>query len=327
VADGPSGLQVIDVSNPASPAVVGSCGAGWYAVDVAVNGSYAYVAATNSGMQVVDISDPAHPVVRGSCNVGGFNQGVEYSGGYVLLADGYDGVKVIDVSNPASPVVVGSQSTPRAARRSTVFGPRVYLACSAAGLVTLYAHVSPTVTAITPSSGANTGSIGITDLSGTGFEPATTVKLTRTGQPDISGTGVSVVSPTMITCQFDLAGKQPGLWDVVVTNTDSSSGTLEAGFAIVLPESSKLYGTSCKSLSQGIIAATLSQYRFRVWGRVTIVDAGRFTVDDGSGAPVTVVAPGYQAQGIDSGDFVSAWGTLDLSGGTPILCGGGVREH
>ena len=97
---------------------------------------------------------------------------------------------------------------------------------------------APTVSSITPSDGLNTKTVSITNLSGTGFQSGAKVNLTRTGYPNITATGVTIVSPTKITCTFDLTGKAAGLWDVVVTNTDGLSGTLPAlpgGFTVRLP--------------------------------------------------------------------------------------------
>ena len=88
------------------------------------------------------------------------------------------------------------------------------------------------MTSITPNSGLNNSPVSITNLAGTGFLAGATVKLTRTGETDISGTTVSVVSPTQITCTFDLTGKVVGAWNVVVTNPDNQSGTLANGFTI-----------------------------------------------------------------------------------------------
>ena len=91
---------------------------------------------------------------------------------------------------------------------------------------------APTVTSITPTSGLNTGSVSITDLSGTGFQLGATVKLTKAGQTDIAATSVERVSASKITCTFDLTGKALGQWNVVVTNPDAQSATLTNGFAI-----------------------------------------------------------------------------------------------
>jgi len=52
VADGDSGLQVIDISNPSSPNRVGYYDTPGSAYDVAVKGSYAYVADGSGGLQI-----------------------------------------------------------------------------------------------------------------------------------------------------------------------------------------------------------------------------------------------------------------------------------
>jgi PKD repeat protein len=93
----------------------------------------------------------------------------------------------------------------------------------------------PTVTTITPNTGVNTTTISITNLAGANFLTAATVKLNRTGYADITGTGVTVVSPTQITCTFDLTNKVAGLWNVAVINPDGKSGVLPNGFTIKKP--------------------------------------------------------------------------------------------
>ncbi len=56
VADGFSGLQVIDVSDPGSPVILGSVDTPRFARGVAVSGAVAYVADAGSGLQVIDVS-------------------------------------------------------------------------------------------------------------------------------------------------------------------------------------------------------------------------------------------------------------------------------
>ncbi len=95
--------------------------------------------------------------------------------------------------------------------------------------------VPPTVTAITPSYGLNTGTVNITDLAGTGFVDGAIVKLTRTGKTDINGNNVVVINDTQITCSFNLSGAATGAWDVTVTNPDGQSGTLAGAFDVGSP--------------------------------------------------------------------------------------------
>ncbi len=92
--------------------------------------------------------------------------------------------------------------------------------------------LAPTVTSITPFSGLNTETVSITDLEGTGFGTGATVKLEKSGETAISGSSVTVVDSTQITCQFDLTGAAVGLWDVTVTNPDGQSATLADGFEV-----------------------------------------------------------------------------------------------
>ena len=92
----------------------------------------------------------------------------------------------------------------------------------------------PSVTSITPASGQNTGSVSVS-IAGTDFQNGATVKLTKTGETDIQGTSVVVVSATQITCDFNLTGAATGAWNVVVTNPDDQSDTLTNGFTVTAP--------------------------------------------------------------------------------------------
>jgi hypothetical protein len=100
---------------------------------------------------------------------------------------------------------------------------------------TMSSASAPTVTGITPSGGVNTGTVHITDLTGSNFQSGATVKLTKSGQSDINGTNVTVVSTSKITCDFDLNGVATGGWNVVVTNPDAQSGARPNGFTVRAP--------------------------------------------------------------------------------------------
>ena len=60
------GIQIIDVSNPLQPKVVGSCGNQSDLFYVTVVGKYAYLVSFRGGLRVVDISDPQKPREVGS---------------------------------------------------------------------------------------------------------------------------------------------------------------------------------------------------------------------------------------------------------------------
>lgn len=57
-------------------------------------------------------------------------------------------------------------------------------------------------------------------------------------------------------------------------------------------------------------------FLFRLWGLVKSVQQDRFVLDDGSPEPVEVLAQGHEVQ---SGQYVTAWGRLDLETGEPVL--------
>jgi photosystem II stability/assembly factor-like uncharacterized protein len=91
----------------------------------------------------------------------------------------------------------------------------------------------PTVTSITPSTGAQGSDVEVTDLAGSGFYGTPTVKLRKTGQSDIIATGVTVESSTRITCTLPIpAGAATGAWDVVVKNPDNQQAALAGGFTV-----------------------------------------------------------------------------------------------
>ena len=62
VADGASGLQVVDVSSPTTPVIVGAAPTPGSAGGVVVAGTYAYVPMGAAGLRVIDVSVPGAPV-------------------------------------------------------------------------------------------------------------------------------------------------------------------------------------------------------------------------------------------------------------------------
>ena len=90
-----------------------------------------------------------------------------------------------------------------------------------------YGNPAPTVTSISPSSGPVAGGTAVT-ITGTGFLSGATVSLGGT-----PATGVVVNSSTSITATT--AAHAAGAVNVVVTNTDSQSGTLLNGYTYKNP--------------------------------------------------------------------------------------------
>ena len=120
VADGASGLQVIDVSNPEAPVALGAVDTPNHALDVAVVGGLAYVVDGSSvstgpglppcglpsepnraSLRVIDVSNPAAPVELGALEAA--DEGA---------ARAWRGVEVVDGLAYVSDVVVGLEFHP-----------------------------------------------------------------------------------------------------------------------------------------------------------------------------------------------------------------------
>lgn len=131
-------LDVVDVSNPASPAVVGSTNtgtAGVHVSDIKVVGNYAYVAGQSTAQSYVlvfDISNPASPYLLTSLQAGHSPQGLDVEGGYWYQTI-YDGnsLNIYNISNPSSLSQAGTASLIATCKPQDVAvdGTTAYVAC------------------------------------------------------------------------------------------------------------------------------------------------------------------------------------------------------
>jgi len=93
------------------------------------------------------------------------------------------------------------------------------------------ADVTPTIASITPDNALTNSSVPVT-IAGTNLSPETQVTLERDGETTIAATTESAVSDTELTCTLDLTGAAVGTWDVVATNPDGGTDSLEDGFTV-----------------------------------------------------------------------------------------------
>ncbi len=122
------GLQMIDITDPASPTAVAGVGdwfGGVFSVTTAQIGDSHYALVARyliDGIQIIDITDPASPMAVASVTDGnnGFAELFKATsitttqikdGHYALVASKFDnGVQIIDITDPASPRVTASIS-------------------------------------------------------------------------------------------------------------------------------------------------------------------------------------------------------------------------
>jgi hypothetical protein len=133
VAAGDSGLQLVDVHDPASPEIVGEIRAGGFALDAAVSDGIAWVAVERGGVRGVDIGDPADPVVVSAFRPSVITEAVAVSG-EILWVLTYNGLHSFDFTDPLRPVEIGSADA-WGARDLTIVGDLAYVAADWNGLV------------------------------------------------------------------------------------------------------------------------------------------------------------------------------------------------
>ncbi len=121
VAAGSGGLKVIDVSDPASPTLIGEI-SGTEVSDarkVDVKGNFAFIADGDNGLKIVDIADKSAPFLTGVYYVGDSDDlddipGCAYDlnivGTLAYVAFYNEGLHVVGVSNPYEPIWVAQYS-------------------------------------------------------------------------------------------------------------------------------------------------------------------------------------------------------------------------
>ncbi|WP_198000304.1 Calx-beta domain-containing protein [Gimesia alba] len=160
VTDGNNGLQIVDVSVPATPVqILNVATPGGAAIGLDVVGNFAYVANREGGLQVIDISDPFTASIVGTLNTPGIATGVRVVGNFAYVADGTVGLQVVDITNPTTPTIARTHNTPGGARSLFVQGTLAYVADTFNGLEILefFPSTSATGTILDPSGPPLTG--------------------------------------------------------------------------------------------------------------------------------------------------------------------------
>ncbi|MCF7824113.1 MAG: T9SS type A sorting domain-containing protein [Candidatus Marinimicrobia bacterium] len=114
IAAGSSGMQVINISNPASPdsvTTVAGSGSG-YAEGINVSSPYAYLG-NGANVTIYDINTPETPSIVGTYEGTDWVQDAVGRGNYLYVCEWGVGVDVVDISNPASPTFVTTFSNPK----------------------------------------------------------------------------------------------------------------------------------------------------------------------------------------------------------------------
>jgi hypothetical protein len=103
IASAEKGMQVLRVSDPASPTPVANYEIFGWGRRLYFFGNHVYLAAQEGGLQIFDVSQPTSPTLAGAYNQSGKAMGLDIAGNYVYLAHFRGGLQAVDVSQPSSP--------------------------------------------------------------------------------------------------------------------------------------------------------------------------------------------------------------------------------
>lgn len=132
------GAKLLDISDPESIQVTGSCNAGASSWDVYKKGAYMFVTDRVSCLNVLNISNPAEPELEHMLEVAN-STAVHGSGDFVYaIADG--NLTTVDMTNPAAPTV----STWYQGDLSTVFASGRYVYAGSPGILRILDMSEPT---------------------------------------------------------------------------------------------------------------------------------------------------------------------------------------
>ena len=154
---GEDGLQVIDISNPHLPQIVGSYYQYYQIHSVFLQSNYAYASASYqippdgewvSNIIVLNIANTANIQVVGGC-ISDYQTGMSFANGNRLyVADGLSGVKLYNITYPNNPQLLSTYDTPGSVWDIFVAGNYVYVADYNGGLRILEYTAPQTLTEV-----------------------------------------------------------------------------------------------------------------------------------------------------------------------------------
>ncbi len=129
VAQGRSGMPIVDISDPTNPTLVGrfAIPAGAFASDVALSGTTACLLTVAGGqgrLRIVSITDPAAPLELGGLDTPGDARRVAVLDNIACMADGPAGVRIINIGIPNAPFEVGHIDPPTGGAADSVAADR-----------------------------------------------------------------------------------------------------------------------------------------------------------------------------------------------------------
>ncbi len=135
-----TGFKVYDLSSPAEPTVLGSCGMAPYPIGIALDGRRAVVFRSNYVLSACDVSDPGAPVFLADLvppgTVHGSPDGLAVTNEILVQAES-EHLHTYDISNPQAPVARAKIVTDTPCGRFALAEPYAFVEKTRAGLLVL----------------------------------------------------------------------------------------------------------------------------------------------------------------------------------------------
>jgi hypothetical protein len=136
-------LKIVDISNPADPAVVGNLEIP-RGNNVAIDGNYGYVCCGSKGLYIVDLSDVEHPNIVSTIKPYGELHSAVVKDDIVYATSEYHGFSVINVTDKMNPIIVQDYELEGTYRGIDIYENTLFMGGTNQGLV-MY-NIGPTLT-------------------------------------------------------------------------------------------------------------------------------------------------------------------------------------
>lgn len=105
-----SGLEILDVSDPSSPILLGSFVTAGFSTGVTISGTRAYISDNSNGLVILDVSDPSSPTLLGTFATAGavWDDAFVVDQTAFVVTQSNRTLQIIDVQDPAAPILLGS---------------------------------------------------------------------------------------------------------------------------------------------------------------------------------------------------------------------------
>lgn len=120
-------LNVVDITNPGAPSLVGTAPISGYVQAMGISGEYGYVLA-DGVLRVYDLTNPTAPQEVGERDLPDLSADIAISGEYAYVVAYDDQLRIIDISDPTAPAAPITRALTGEARWITIAGDYAYIA-------------------------------------------------------------------------------------------------------------------------------------------------------------------------------------------------------